>query len=350
MSSWKNISPIKENTVVLNNSQYDAIMRDYSRRQIRHRHIHEERQREVYARVPRIREIEEEIASASVRQARRLLGGEEGALFALKEQLRLLGEERDRLLCEAGYPPDYLQMTYDCPLCRDQGFVDGQKCSCFKQAQIDLFYTQSHLKDILQQENFETFSYAYYSDDPAYAQNGVTPRSRMEKVTAICRRFAERFDEEHGNLFFFGDTGVGKTFLSHCIAKELLDTTHSVIYFSAQDLMDALADRRFHRERDDGEVHADMICDCDLLIIDDLGTELTSQLTGSELFLCLNERLDSKRSTIISTNLTLEALAQLYSERILSRITDRFTMLKLYGEDIRLQKKKERMARKKKED
>ena len=128
----------------------------------------------------------------------------------------------------------------------------------------------------------------------------------------------------------------GKTFLSHCIAQELLDTAHCVMYFSAFDLFDLLADSKFSREKNEG---AEFILDSDLLIIDDLGTELTNSFVSSQLFLCINERIMRRKSTIISTNLSLESLVEIYSERTFSRITSNYTMLKLTGDDIRIKKK-----------
>lgn len=319
-------------------------MRDYSRRQAEHRHLLEERARKIRCELPRIKEIDDEIASASVQCARRmLLGGSDKALLQLKGHIAVLGRERSQLLIAAGYPSDYLDMTYDCPDCRDQGFVNGEKCRCFKKAEIDLLYTQSNLQDILAVENFDTFSFDYYSDRIKEESSGVSSLERIRKVEAVCRRFVRDFDTVFSNLFFYGDTGVGKTFLSHCIARELLDTTHSVIYFSAQELFEAFAQKRFHRP---GETEGctDAIYDCDLLIIDDLGTELTNSFVNSELFLCINERLTNQKSTIISTNLSLKSFADTYSERIFSRISNSYTMLKLFGKDIRLQKKVERKS------
>lgn len=330
----------------LNNSQHDAIMRDYYRRQTEHRHINEERMLEVRQKLPRIKEIDDEIASASVQCARQLLSGNAHALSSLKKQIADLAEERRAVLLIGGYPEDYLEMTFDCPDCHDQGYVDGRKCHCFKKAEIDLLYTQSNLRGILTVENFDTFSFDYYSSELTEETSGISSRERMQKVYTICRQFVHDFDTAAANLFFYGDTGVGKTFLSHCIARELLDTTHSVIYFSAQELFELFAQKRFGKS-DDGEGFTDAIYDCDLLIIDDLGTELTNSFVNSELFLCINERLTSRKSTIISTNLSLKAFKDTYSERIFSRISTSYTMLKLFGKDIRLLKKMERNAQKK---
>ena len=155
-----------------------------------------------------------------------------------------------------------------------------------------------------------------------------------------CRKFVENFDTSFENLFLYGDTGLGKTFLSHCIARELLDTTHSVIYFSAFRLFELFADATFGRNSDQmSEELEQHIFDCDFLIIDDLGTEMTNTFVSSQLFLVLNERILRQKSTLISTNLALGTFADTYSERVFSRISSSYTMLKLIGDDIRIQKK-----------
>ena len=260
--------------MALNNSQYDAIMRDYQRLQSLHRHELDDRIQDAYQRFPRLQEIQAQIASESVTCGRQLLGGDEQALERLKEHIHCLSQERAAILLKGGYPSDYLELTYTCPHCKDTGYIGNQKCQCFKKAEIDLLYTQSNLQGILEEENFSTFSYDYYSNEIKDA-SGKTSLERIHRVTDICHQFIRDFDQTFSNLFFYGDTGVGKTFLSHCIAKELLDTTHSVIYFSAQELFQNFADKRFNRtsEKVDSTEH---IYDCDLLIIDDLGTELTN--------------------------------------------------------------------------
>lgn len=327
--------------MALNNSQYDAIMRDYYRRQTMHRRQMEERVREVREKLPRIREIDDEIASASVQCARQLLSGKDNSLSALKKHIAVLCAQLKEVLLAGGFPADYMELTYDCPDCHDLGYINGQKCHCFQKAEIDLLYTQSNLRDILDEENFQTFSFDYYSAELKEEISGVSSLERMQKVHAVCRQFIRDFDTTDANLFFYGDTGVGKTFLSHCIARELLDTTHSVVYFSAQELFEIIAQKRFGKsEQPEGTL--DGIYDCDLLIIDDLGTEITNTFVNSELFLCINERLTSRKSTIISTNLSLKAFKDTYSERIFSRISTNYTMLKLFGKDIRLLKKMER--------
>ena len=170
---------------------------------------------------------------------------------------------------------------------------------------------------------------------------GRNARENIQKIVDECLHFVQNFDMEHDNLLFYGATGVGKTFLTHCIAKELLESAHSVIYFTSFDLFEVLSTATFGKKYAEDEVlqQHSAIFDCDLLIIDDLGTEMTNTFVTSQLFLCINERLMNKKSTIISTNLSLESLRDLYSERVFSRISSNFKMRKLIGKDIRLMKK-----------
>ena len=321
----------------LQNYQYDTIMREYSKTQSQNRRILEERTQEIYKKIPRIHEIDEEVATLSAKKARALLSGESSGLEDLKAAISLLSQERNALLVCNSYPEDYLELPYKCPVCQDTGYVGNQKCTCFKKAEIELLYTQSNLKEILKKENFDHFSFDYYSDTMKNEATGLTARETAKRAYNTARNFVDDFDKRAQNLFLYGSTGVGKTFLSHCIASELLKTAHCVLYFSAFDLFDRLAQTAFSRksETDPGD---DFILDCDLLIIDDLGTELTNSFVSSQLFLCINERISRRKSTIISTNLKLEDFSATYSERTFSRIASNYQMLKLIGKDIRIQK------------
>jgi len=202
-----------------------------------------------------------------------------------------------------------------------------------------MLYTSSNLKEMLQTENFNHYTYQYYSENFQDQATGLTALSAAKRAYTQARHFIDSFDSEFNNLLLYGDTGVGKTFISNCIAKELMDTSHSVIYFSAFQLFEALAKSTFEYNTNYDDV-VQYIFDCDLLIIDDLGTELTNSFVSSQLFLCVNERILRKRSTIISTNLSINRLVDTYSERTFSRISSNYTMLKLVGEDIRLKKKR----------
>ena len=324
--------------MALTNPQYDSIMRMHNRRPLQNRHELEERRKTAYAKIPRLPEIDGDIASISVQKARDMLNGGPHAGLDLRAAIAELAQERTALLVSNGFPADYLEPSYDCPLCRDTGYIDGKKCVCFKKAEASLLYTQSRLDEILDKENFDTFSLEYYSDDIINNATGLTSRQTAHAALQRCRSFTETFGIRFDNLFFYGDTGVGKTFLSHCIARELLDRSFCVIYFTAFDLFELFARHTFSGSDEAKEVHSN-IFNCDLLIIDDLGTELTNSFVASQLFLCINERILRKKSTIISTNLTLDRFAETYSERTFSRISSNYTIIKLFGSDIRIQKK-----------
>lgn len=326
--------------MALSNSQYDAIMREYGRQQIENHHKLEERRKEIYARLPVVRQLEAEIAERSVACAKKLLEGDKSVLDRLKEDLKDLREQKALIIRAAGYPDDYLELHYRCPDCRDTGLIDGRKCHCFLQAQMRLLHAQSNLEDVLERENFKALSYQYYDDTEILPQLGITNAAYMRRVVAGCKEFVRDFDKKHDNLLFTGSTGVGKTFLTNCIARELMDDFHSVIYLTASDLFDVFSRNKF--DYDNAEDMKDMyrfILDCDLLIIDDLGTELNNSFTSSQLFYCINERMNMSRSTIISTNLTLARLRDSYTDRVTSRIMSGYRIIPLYGGDIRLLKK-----------
>lgn len=324
--------------MALNNSQYDTIIRTYEQKQLHNRNVLDKRYETVYTKLPQLKELHQTISELSVKQARKLLEGDDNALQELKVQIKALSARSKEILISGGYPADYLEPIYECNDCRDTGYIGNQKCHCFQKAVIDLLYTQSNLKHILQKENFDTFSFAYYSNNHVDPKTGTSSLANIKKAHAIARDFVATFEEEFKNLFIYGDTGVGKTFLSNCIAKELIDHSHSVIYLSSFELFDILAKSKFGKDADADQMN-EHILDCDLLIIDDLGTEFANSFTVSQLFLCLNERLLRRKSTVISTNLSLEALVEMYSERTFSRITSNYTMLKLTGDDIRIKKK-----------
>ena len=327
----------------LTNTQYDEIMRTYEKRQLDRQQLIDECKKELARLDPEFTKFDSRIARSSVAAAKPLLSGDTSAQEHLHKKIQHLRQQRTDLLKEYGYPENYLQPAYTCPDCQDTGYINNQRCHCLKQASIDLVYTQSNLRNILQTENFSNFSFDYYSDskdmiDPA---TQYTPLEAAQNAVAQCRNFIRSFEkpDDFQNLLIFGDTGIGKTFLSNCVAKELLDTGHSVIYFSAHQLFELLTDQQFGRTSQFSAADYRNIFDCDLLIIDDLGTEAINTMTTSQFFVCLNERILNHKSTLISTNLELTELATYYSERIFSRIFNNFTVLHLFGNDIRIQKK-----------
>ncbi len=321
----------------LSNSQYDAIMRSYEERRSTNRHILEERRNEVYDMIPAYRELDKRLGDLSVEQGKKLIQGDTGALGVLRTQIREIVAQKQKLMTECGFPPDYLNEIYTCPSCRDTGYVDGEKCKCLTQAIIRTLYAQSNIESVLKEENFDNLSYEYYNDSDV---------EKMRQIIEECKAFAENFDKTYENLLLCGSVGVGKTYLTNCIAGKLLESGHSVIYFTSSTLFDTLGNYAFHRE-EAGEgiaaIHED-IFSCDLLIIDDLGTEMTNTFVSSQLFVILSERNLRKKSTIISTNLSLEEINDRYTERSFSRIFGFYKMIRINIDDIRLAMK--RMNRK----
>lgn len=324
--------------MALSNSQHDQFMHIYEQRRLNNEYRRRKRYEDIIKQIPEIKILDDSISSLSVQQGRKLLEGDSLALEDLKEKLHELSQKKTRLLKDKGYPADYLDLQYTCPDCRDTGYIGSKKCHCFQKAVIDLLYTQSNLQDILKKENFGTCSLEYYSGSHIDPLTGRSSLEAMQIALRSCHEFVDTFSYEFRNLLLYGDTGVGKSFLSHCIAKELLDQSFSVIYFTAARLFDIFAKNTFRRE-EEAALDYEHIYNCDLLIIDDLGTEMSNRFTVSQLFVCLNERILRQKSTLISTNLALEDLKNIYSERIFSRITSSYTVLRLTGDDIRIQKK-----------
>ena len=318
-------------------SQYDALMREYDRTKLIHKRQLDDRFTEIYSKIPRIKEINDSISSISIQSAKKMLLDGTGSIAELKAQIEALSQEKASLLRQNGYPEDYLSMKYICNKCQDTGYVGHDKCSCLKNSIIEILYEQSNIKDVLEKENFNTFSFSHYDNNIKDSITNLTPLENMHQVVKTCREYIDNFSTDYRSLYLYGPTGVGKTFLTNCIAKELIENSNSVIYVSSIRLFEILANNTFKKNgNDDGKDLAANILDCDLLIIDDLGTEMVNSFTASALFNCINERHLRRKSVIISTNLSLAELRSTYSERVFSRITSNYTLLKIYGDDLRM--------------
>ncbi len=325
--------------MALTNEQYSSIMREYEIIRNRNRHTLEEREDEILANIPGYRDLTESTGTLAKACTLKLLDGDEQALVALRKKLSDISAQKKLLLEQHGYSPDYLEPLFDCPHCSDTGYLPTvstnagrEKCRCLRQKEIALLYQQSNIQKTIENENFSTLSFEYYEGED---------RRRFQEAVRISLDFVQNFEQDYQNLFFYGTVGTGKSFLSGCIAKELLQSGHSVIYFSSAGLFDTLARYSFDAKAKENlyQFYKDLY-DCDLLIIDDLGTEVTNSFVTSQLFGCLNERYLRRKATIISTNLSLEELRDRYSDRIFSRITSKFTLCKLSGPDIRIYKKR----------
>lgn len=323
--------------MALTNSQYDEIMRGYGVKQTVSRHELDRRTAEVYERVPEYSRLVSRIGVLAADSAKASIHGNASELNILKESIDKIDRRMKGLLTDAGFPSNYLEPVYECPLCKDTGYIGSEKCSCFKQAAIDLLYRQSNIRKILQSENFDAFRLDYFNPDIYDDSAGLSSRENAAKMYEICQKYVQDFPAG-SNMLFYGNTGTGKTFMSNCIAKALLDKAFGVLYLSAIELFNILSE--YDREKDaENELSESQITGCDLLIIDDLGTELSNAFTNSKLFYCINDRLLKGKSTLISTNYSPGEMMDNYSERIFSRIKNSFQIYKFYGDDIRLIKK-----------
>ena len=337
------------------NDYYNAVQRMYDLRQLNNQHAYDLRKQEVYRCVPALEALDRQQVSDSIQRIKASLAArseasassahstEQNAFPAVADY----NAQRKLLLTEAGFPEDYLEMQFHCSLCKDSGIFRGQRCKCFKAAFINLLYGDSALRNALKKENFNTFSYEYFSKDITDPLTGLTAYETIQKAVATAKDFISGFgqadtDTDTRNLLICGNTGVGKTFLTNCIAHELINAGHGIVYLSSNELLTILEDYKFRRnDKDDSETIYERytsVYECDLLIIDDLGTELTNNFAITQLFELLNKRQLQHRSTIISTNLSPQHIKETYSERIFSRIASSYDYIRLFGEDIRLKK------------
>ncbi|MDT3845081.1 MAG: ATP-binding protein [Bacillota bacterium] len=324
----------------LSNAQYEAIMRIYSQRQLKSRHDLNARKAEIAEKIPAIPQMNDEVSSCAAAAARKLLAGDQNAVTKLRAQIADLKEQKEVLLKSHGYPADYLEPRYHCPDCRDTGYIDNRKCHCFREQEINLLYEQSNIRTVLEKENFSTFSYDWFDDEKKDPRSGMTARENMARTVRICQEYIEDFRTRKGNLLFTGKTGLGKTFLSNCIARELIERYHSVVYLPASQMFDIFSRDRFSYDDDeDMRSRAEYLMECDLLIIDDLGTEMINTFTVSQLFTVINERLNRANGTIISTNLPVNEMRDVFTERVMSRIISAYQIIPFFGEDIRIRRR-----------
>ena len=315
------------------------LLREYDDKQLAAVREQRVRIRKIEEDIPELSGINSHIAQLSADMAvMRIKGDSEGYQKASSERDELI-KYRDCLMNAAGITQDDLKPRYECSICKDTGYVDGRMCTCLRSRMIDILYDQSNIREILKRENFSTFTLKYYSSEPSPALGGLSPLNIAKNALACAMDFVRFFGQRNDNLFINGETGTGKTFLCNCIARAVLDAGFSVIYLSAVRLFDTLAKSMFsddRREKQDDDLYS-----CDLLIIDDLGTEYSNSFTQVSFFNCINERLLRGRSTIISTNLPMERIRSDYSERVFSRIAEKYICIRLYGDDIRIIKKLE---------
>lgn len=227
----------------ISSTQYKDIMYQYDQTRMKNQRKLDERYETLYKKFPELKEIHDHLVELSIRQARMEVLNPESAKTNNKDYLKAQSDllaKKAEILRENGYPADYLNSIFTCKDCKDTGFIDNTPCHCFQKAKLDALYENSNLSDILEQENFDTFCVDYYDDTTCNENLSITPRENIIKIQEMCKQFIAHFDTDYNNLLFYGPTGVGKTFLTHCIAKALLDTGHTVVYLTSLQLFDIL--------------------------------------------------------------------------------------------------------------
>lgn len=293
----------------------------------------EKRRREFSEAEPRYPALQRDLAEGTMKIMQVIGMGKGAAEFVEqhRQKCQLMQEGIRELLREHGLPADYLSTKYRCPICEDSGTDGSHYCQCMKKLLKELAFKQAGERSPLTISRFEDFSLHYYQGEQ---------QRHMQNILQYCRDYTDTFDRDSYSLLFYGETGLGKTHLSLAIAGQLIEKGLFVLYDSTQNIMNRLERERFGRGTSDGE-YEKMLYDCDLLILDDLGTEFSTQFTVSALYNIINNRLLSGKPTVISTNMDLKGIEEKYTKRIASRIVGEYELLHFVGNDVRQQKKTE---------
>lgn len=321
--------------MALKNEQYNLIMSEYDSRRFNRTAEINERMEAVYLAIPAYREADNEIRHYALKEVARRLDGDTPTP-AEASPIHTITEKKRKLLLENNFPADFLDVPYTCPDCKDTGFVNGKHCHCFNQLANELLYNNHTVYS--RNSTLQDFSLDYYSKDFIDEKSKKSAYDLATKALSHAEEFIKSFRTDFNNILLYGKPGTGKTHLSNCIGNELRIKGTSVIYLSSSEIFSIMKKEAYSRS-----IYPDneylRLFSSDLLIIDDLGCEFSNSMTNSLLFELLNERILRKKSTLISTNLDLAGIAEVYSERLFSRFMEFYTLLPLIGDDIRIIRK-----------
>lgn len=306
---------------------YEKIRTDENRKLMK-------RREEIKNKYPEILELDTTIQKLCLNLSMAALRGitDQNELNNIKEEITDLRAKKYEMLVSHGYNPDYLNLHYNCPKCKDTGFIGIEKCSCFKSKLIKLYYKDSDLEEAVKTNNFKNFNINLYPNHKLNDER-YTPRKNIEDILEyITGEYLPNFKNSNTNLLFYGNSGTGKTFLSWCIAKELLDKGYLVIYKTSDELIKDLRSIAL----ENNSTLLDLLINCDLLIIDDLGAEQVTDFATNELFNLINKKLLNNKKMLISTNLSLLEISNIYTTRLYSRLLGNFKLFKFYGDDVRI--------------
>ena len=339
---------MKLNEVIFLNTNLKDILKSYDQKRNNEINIAKLKKAKIYNELPELEEIDNAIASLSIKLIKlRLTTNSQENVDKLSKQIDVLKTKKKSILESNGFSEKSFLPKFDCSKCEDTGYIKTNNgnvlCSCVKQKLYNIAFNNSNIYN-LKEQNFKNFKLDFYSDEIDYDKYNfnISPRQNIESIEKVCMKFINNFDNpDQPNLLFSGNTGLGKTFLSSCIANEMIKKGKNVLYQTAPIMFDKILDSKF------GKTSSDIVNDIytvDLLIIDDLGTETKSEYKITELFNIINTRFLNQNNkitkTIISTNLTLQQLYDIYDERIVSRIIGNYDACYFFGEEIRTLKKK----------
>ena len=329
----------------MNTAILSTLLKEYEQKRLSAEKDLEMRKQALYEKNHRLQEIDNELSKAGISTAKALiLSNSSELLIDLNNKVSKLKNEKAEILKELNLSIDYLSPNYSCKMCNDTGYIqDNYKstmCNCLKQKIYNIEYNKSNIAN-LETQNFDNFSLDKYSNEinKEKYNSDISPRENIELIKKICLKFIDNFDDPNEkNLLFTGNTGLGKTFLSSCIAKEIIQKDKTVLYQTAPIMLDTIIDYKFNKNTSSDETYKNLF-EADLLIIDDLGTESLNNVKFTELFNIINTRLLNQNNkclkTIISTNLSLPILNKTYGERIISRLIGDYNICRFFGEDIR---------------
>ena len=314
-----------------NSQDFVRIREEYSKKYLKAREAADKRREELYEKIPELITLDRILAGTASRIMDAICSeNSEAAVAKVREDNEKLLGQRAAILSAYGYAADYTDVHYECELCGDTGYVDTKMCTCMRRALVLAGYSSSGIAGLMQTQSFDNFSLNYYKDD---AEN----HAYMKKVVAALKKYAAEFDENtYKNYLFLGNTGLGKTHLSTSVAVSVIERGFDVLYVSACSLVSDFEAKQFGSR--DNAPDTSRYYSADLLIIDDFGTELTNQFTVSCIYDIINTRMNSKRSTIINTNLGKSEINSRYGDRITSRLFGEYNPIIFRGNDIRQQK------------
>ena len=332
------------------NEILNSLLKEYEQKKVKAEIEAEERKEALYTKIPRLQKLENEINNNALSTAKNILNKQYTSLSALSDKIESFKKEKALILKENHIDEDYLKPHYECPICKDTGYIQKdnyrtEMCSCLKQRLLDISFNKSNMSN-LNKENFSTFNELLFSDEvnPNKYRFSISPRENIKKIKNKSLEFVQNFDNpDYKNLLFSGNTGLGKTFLSNCIANEILKMGKTVLYQTAPVLLENIIDYKLNKQKANLEDINKSVLETDLLIIDDLGTETLNSMKLSELFTIINTRILNLNhkitKTIISTNLNINEIFNKYEERIGSRIAGYYDIYCFFGDDIRFKKR-----------